>query len=929
MRGITAEALKRLGTEPYLVVGINWSGKDGGEVLYSDKAAVSRATHRPVLDGSVGGGTDPRSRYKGLVLEVGGLDDVTKVSGGGSSGAVTVKLDDTDGSVKAILNTTDPHKKNVNIYQTFEGDGAGIFLVFEGQINTPIVWSEGDRTVTFNVVTVVEDREVGFSAEEGQFPNLPDDAIGKVWPLCFGTALHVPGLTFQKVPVGTILTNILVPDRTLGLYVRYETMKGQIPDNQDLAAFYLVLATWAGDTSAADAFRREYDDAVARKNQQIYQHELFTFLRNYQYTVDAMLAQLTGPVTNGYTVLMDRARYFPQDQFFYARVGDFVVGGTVHDDVFTFKIIQPPVPTPHPFFNADGTQGLSWLKPSWTDADISIDENNREAPHFVGQPTIGPHGESIPVGYNLETEIAPEGVRVIPAGTTVTIISDVTMEWIVNIIPSTVLQVWAYKSVNNLRRLAQVPRRYWRQGAHSYGQADPNTQSGGLTAVTVTLKRPLSGYAFQSWEDQIYVDVQSTVGPDILKVMKWLIENYTTHGVGASIAGTTAQGPAVNGGNFWLEKRGNILAVLGEIAYQALYALFLKNGVFEVVYLPGLPQGGPGISEDDIEVGTLQLSCTPTEEIVTKIRATFKADYAVEATDLVIVRNNIDRYGIVVQETEFYIYRNAGDVKEAATYWICRLSQAFKILTFKTFLTHLDLETFDSVQFAFANPWASDGGVGGVVQSASYDSLNNDVTLVVWLPVPFGSMESVFAIEGNTTIFFPFVGSVFDAPRKPAFYAGTISGFVPLALGGGVTTVVPRHEKSKREVQARDAQIYLPSPGDYTPLPPDPGPEQPVQDVARPSHLAFDDKYPTPGGGKSASSFPGKVVSKDNPTGNDYTVDVYKLGTGDKASTQKGVKQLQVAPGDTIPPGTWCVVLVVPDKKGIDQYYMQIPVWLE
>ena len=58
----------------------------------------------------------------------------------------------------------------------------------------------------------IEDKEIGFSAEEGKFPYIPSDLVGKAWPMVFGTvydypALHIPfgvsGITLQGVGILT------------------------------------------------------------------------------------------------------------------------------------------------------------------------------------------------------------------------------------------------------------------------------------------------------------------------------------------------------------------------------------------------------------------------------------------------------------------------------------------------------------------------------------------------------------------------------------------------------------------------------------------------------------------------------------------------------------------------------------------------------
>ncbi len=101
---------------------------------------------------------------------------------------VSIILNDTDGSIKAIMDSTDIHKRPVVLYQYFAGIAlSDKFIVFEGVITSPIQWSEGDRTVKFNAVSRLEAMEIGFSADQGQFPFIPQAMVGQAWPIIFGT----------------------------------------------------------------------------------------------------------------------------------------------------------------------------------------------------------------------------------------------------------------------------------------------------------------------------------------------------------------------------------------------------------------------------------------------------------------------------------------------------------------------------------------------------------------------------------------------------------------------------------------------------------------------------------------------------------------------------------------------------------------------
>ena len=188
MRNISAEGLaqlaKRHGNEPVNIIEVDWIAGQS-PASYADKDVQGIA---------------------GKIVELGDLDDVVAhiiaesgVTNSDTSQQIDVTLDDIDGSIKTIFDSYDVHKRSVRVYQWFEGlDLSDKFLVFAGKINTPVSWNERDRTVKITVVSQLEDQEIGFSAEEGQFPYLPADLVGKAWPMLFGTVIDSPALQINK-----------------------------------------------------------------------------------------------------------------------------------------------------------------------------------------------------------------------------------------------------------------------------------------------------------------------------------------------------------------------------------------------------------------------------------------------------------------------------------------------------------------------------------------------------------------------------------------------------------------------------------------------------------------------------------------------------------------------------------------------------------
>ncbi len=160
MRNISAEGLAKLaqthGNESIILLEVDW--REGSTARwYADRDVAT---------------------ILGRILEVGGLDNVVGVSANVTSQSIDIVLDDTDGSLKTILDGADVHKRTARVYQYFYGlDLVDKFLLFAGKISSPVIWNERDRTVKFTIISQLEDREIGFSAEEGQFPYLPADLV--------------------------------------------------------------------------------------------------------------------------------------------------------------------------------------------------------------------------------------------------------------------------------------------------------------------------------------------------------------------------------------------------------------------------------------------------------------------------------------------------------------------------------------------------------------------------------------------------------------------------------------------------------------------------------------------------------------------------------------------------------------------------------
>lgn len=198
-RTLTANALAKIqektGTEPVLIVEVDWV--DGTTIKYCDKQL---------------------SGIQGLILSVSSLDEVSQISEGMNTAQISITLDDTDNQIKTLMDQYDLHLRPCRVYQYFHGmDLADAFELFRGTVMSPIIWSEGERTVSFEVVTRVRYFNVGFSPDQGQYNYIEYSLMANVWPLCFGTPIHVPAVKANQTKIGTLMGIIGIPDATLPL----------------------------------------------------------------------------------------------------------------------------------------------------------------------------------------------------------------------------------------------------------------------------------------------------------------------------------------------------------------------------------------------------------------------------------------------------------------------------------------------------------------------------------------------------------------------------------------------------------------------------------------------------------------------------------------------------------------------------------------
>ena len=296
---------------------------------------------------------------------------------------------------------------------------------------------------------------------------------------------------------------------------------------------------------------------------------------------------------------------------------------------------------------------------------------------------------------------------------------------------------------------------------------------GNSQVTVITLSQSLTSVPDEGWTDDLYVDFQSTVGPNPADIIRYLVETYTLQTCDdASFSAAKTLLTSVSA-NFVLSDFQDILSLIRNIAYQANCEVTVVDGVVYLKYLPARPQAVDTITLSDIDAETgIEVELTGTEELITKMTINWStlpvvrdehvsgkvwagASYVDKITwgldpaatrDLkysMILRNNIVPYGTFAETFNYYIFKDSATVEHCASFWMNRRSNTWKRVRFTTPLHKLNIETFDAVTLDFSassTPYLAAGPVLTLVEAAKYDSANNCIHFQCLMPVKAGTM---------------------------------------------------------------------------------------------------------------------------------------------------------------------------------------------
>jgi hypothetical protein len=750
VRNVTASAQNLLdtlqGTELMALVYVEWS--EGGGVYYSDQE----------LNGALP-----------YVLELGGFDGSMMLQGAGDSQELNLVLDDIDGHIRDIYNSMDIHKRPVSVYLLHKGlTFTDRILVFRGEIVTPIEWDEANRSVSFNVLSKLKEKQVGFSMEEGDFPNIPDEALGKPWPLVFGQVCHLPAVKVRAPRRGYLQSGVGIHDFTLEPRI-CQAVKIQCPSQSTGNQSTLEQGannTWTGNVAKTigpdlECVNRRFGEICKLK-------DLLEQQLAYEKTTLSIYNGVSFPQGKPVTIYVDAATFHG-----IFSGNSFAVIWQKHPEFDTFNHVAcRNVPSfgygtvlglPQIGGTGCNSSGGYWqlgtnggaagqmASATWVSSSngtIFIPNQSQEqafqsceaalvsTPGMVGGPKTS---------WEYYDQMEASDFFWAPPGSEVYMESESEILYVASLIPGTVDGVAAFRQApNGFRYLTEVP-------SDRYTVYETDYQ--GYTVVEIGLEKELSKYIdsttkeSEGWEDQIYVSFTSSVGGNPVDVITWLVNKYTDLTIDATSFASVSSYLTNYPTNFYTTDRPDVMELINDIAYQSRCAVYVRNNVIFLKYLSLEPSSVRTLDKSDILFGSFKESISETEEIYTthnvqwqKAGAAVRDDYDVEQK--LVLKYNVDKYGTNEDEWTYQCLNHFDLVLKTGTFWLIRKANSWKMIEFDLPIKHLDLDVLDAVTVNLAS--FSSTPVKCVIESVSVNPDENKISLRCWTPIRAGETSPYF-----------------------------------------------------------------------------------------------------------------------------------------------------------------------------------------
>lgn len=655
-------------------------------------------------------GTDDR------IMEVASLN--AQMSDTGSTvGSVNVKLSDEDEYFLNLMCTTRLEGRNARLLLVFDGDMSDTVELFAGRVGSPLVWEEGQKTLSFDVVAFYEsgDNEVPFTPDEDS--GLQEFAWDREWPRVYGTPVDVPAVLVVDAPKGVLIRELRPLDSWFEIEVadNLEFPTGEEIEvdvgNERIAGKFTVVRT---DPTTILRFhiqsRNVSKGIVNSQNRDV--------LTSIEGTPEGYLGN-TWAIDPRYAAWDADGKILAGQWLFLLDAAEQLESGTISTG----------------FFNADNLYGIVSL-PSFVGNKnyILYQEGNATRGQLPWITASGLY--LIDIGARADIRgVLDVNDTLWAAGTPVRQV--VPVKYVCSDIPAeAILQVRAWREVKlderggSKRELVVVPP--------SFYTVDLNDELADRACTTIEFEQPLSSRG-SGWGDEVYVTLRSSYGPNIAEIIEHLLWE-------AGLTVDTASFDAVEAAcdkypmHFAILSRRDALELAHSIAFQGRCGLVVLGSTAYIKYLSLAPTSVAfTYGVDQVLEGSLQLTSSETTEVSNDLWVTWKKRYSQESPERIHFRNedSIEAFGRKKRELEIFAYRHKSLVRKTAQFWFNRWSRVWRKLRVVGDLDAIAVTIYDDVKSI-----QPELILDCVVEMLEHNTEEDQIAALLWTPAEVGSCEA-------------------------------------------------------------------------------------------------------------------------------------------------------------------------------------------
>jgi len=753
---VSSNLAKKHGIEPVVFIGVDWY--EGAPTAYYCSTEFE--------------GTSKS------VVSISDVETTQRIEGSGATQSCSVVLSDTDGKMSELLNTHDIQKRPAKVYLGFPNTKLEqSVLLLDGEVNSEIKWDERARTLSFTILSKIEGRLFGFAAEDGLFHDVDNRTRSVPWPFRFGETCVYPAVEIRNGRTGILRVGQGVLDATIDAKIcqAQKINCPKVPDplakpNEPTESQNLADAVRGWTVTGEAVFDYLPDQPFGERLSKLGVDRFGNPVdgngqplipdRECEKGKFETLCQLYRDRANQMVYINDQlvirnGSDFPQDELVTIRIDDVVYTGTFSGEIFT---IESTDRRDKPTGTID-CQSVGPLTSGYRKANEQAPGNLSECATPTEQFELRVIGGAVEAWEKLG-EIADSGFKWLPSGSTVYLESSQQRVHIVSMVTGTVDGVFAYRTFGDTKQLTEVPADYYEVVVTDYG---------GLDVVEVWLDKSLTSYDGEGWEEKLYVQFTSDIGPNVTDVIEWIVDNYTDYTVDAANFAAVATQVQNYPCNYYHNTKSNVIEVLTKIAYEARCAITITDNVVRLTYLPVEPTEDVTLTDGSIVAGSFSVELSRTDDLITASEVAWEPWGAeLLSSDSHVrtftIENNVDKYGWFGNTETYQTIKYEEQALKTATFWSIRDSHTWKYVKFSTTLEHMDIELYDCIDLD--TRFFPKMKVVVVQQRVDVD--NGTVEFRCWTPVLSGTNEQWrWAWPGSTVAGRPYPSNGIGYPEPP------------------------------------------------------------------------------------------------------------------------------------------------------------------